>query len=253
MARHVGPTVAAEPLRPQGGRARGLRPVGPDVRPLLGPVHGVDGLVVAAVPDASGLTMGLSYMEPDDLGGTAALRWSDPGPLDPAWAGRAAAGSAETAVEALYRAQAVGLIRLAYVMLGDRPSAEDVVQDAFCGLYRHWDRLAEQGGALYYVRASVLNGCRTVLRRRALGRRLATYQPPAVSAEAAALTTEERREVMRAVRQLPGRQREALVLRFYLDLPDQEIARIMGVRPGTVRSAAHRALKALGQSLEKMS
>ena len=58
---------------------------------------------------------------------------------------------------------------------------------------------------------------------------------------------------MRAVRRLPVRQREALVLRFYLDLPEPEIARIMGLRPSSVRSATHRALKALGQSLEKMS
>lgn len=207
-------------------------------------------------------------MEPEDPGGGAALRWPDPGwpdpaPLDAAWtrpgpgnAGPGSAGpgnagpdSAGTAVGALYRAHAVSLIRLAYIMLGDRPAAEDVVQDAFCGLYRHWDGLTEPVGALYYVRSSVLNGCRTVLRRRALGRRVTLYQPPAGSAEAAALSNEERQEVMRAVRALPGRQREALVLRFYLDLPDQEIARVMGVRPSTVRSATHRALRALGKLL----
>jgi len=125
-----------------------------------------------------------------------------------------------------------------------------VVQDAFCGLYRRWDRLTDPGRALSYVRSSVLNGCRTALRRRALGRRVTEYQPPSGSAEAAVLGREEREEVMRAVRQLPDRQREALVLRFYLDLPEPEIARVMGIRPGTVRSATHRALKALGQLLE---
>jgi RNA polymerase sigma-70 factor (sigma-E family) len=191
------------------------------------------------------------YMEPDDQGG-AALRWPDADPPDLTWAPRAALDSPEAGVDSLYRAQATRLIRLAYIMLGDRPAAEDVIQDAFCGLYRHWDQLASQAGALSYVRSSVLNGCRTVLRRRALVRRATTYQPPAGSAETAALVNEERREVMRAVRQLPRRQREALVLRFYLDLPEQEIARIMGVRPGTVRSATHRALKALGQLLETM-
>ena len=184
-------------------------------------------------------------MEPDDPGGTAALRWPDPEPPDP---------GAEAAVGALYQAQAVGLIRLAYLMLGDRAAAEDVVQDAFCGLYRHWDRLADPSGALAYVRSSVLNGCRTALRRRALGRRVTpAYQPPAGSAEAAVLSREEREEVMRAVRRLPDRQREALVLRFYLDLPGPEIARVMGIRPGTVRSATHRALKALGHLLEGTS
>ena len=187
-------------------------------------------------------------MEPEDLSGSALLRWPEsgrpePGPVpDPA--------GAETAVGALYRAQAVGLIRLAYLMLGDRAAAEDVVQDAFCGLYRNWGRLADPSDALPYVRSSVLNGCRSVLRRRALGHRVTMYQPPTGSAEAAVLSREERQEVLRAVRRLPDRQREALVLRFYLDLPDLEIARVMGVRPGTVRSATHRALKALGHLLE---
>jgi RNA polymerase sigma-70 factor (sigma-E family) len=187
-------------------------------------------------------------MEPEEPAG-AALRWPDPD-----WpAAGAQEGTAETAVGALYQAHAVALIRLAYIMLGDRPAAEDVVQDAFFGLYRNWHRLADPAGALPYVRSSVLNGCRTALRRRALRTRLTTYQPPAGSAEAAVLSHEERQAVMQAIRQLPGRQREALVLRFYLDLPDQEIARVMGVRPGTVRSATHRALKALGQLLGEMS
>ena len=205
-------------------------------------------------------------MESDDLAGAAALRWSDSGWTDsgltdsgwpddepPARRAAAADADAEAAVAALYDAAAVGLLRLAYLMLGDRPSAEDVVQDAFFGLYRNWARLADHDRALAYVRSSVLNGCRSALRRRAVGRRLTTYQPPAASAEATALGYEERREVMQAVRRLPGRQREALVLRFYLDLPDAEIARIMGLRPSSVRSATHRALKALGLSLEEGS
>jgi RNA polymerase sigma-70 factor (sigma-E family) len=191
------------------------------------------------------------YMEPDDLGSSAALYWPGPDPPDRGANQDAdATASAEAAVAALYRAQAVGLIRLAYVMLGDRAAAEDVVQDAFFGLYRRWDWLTDPSGALPYVRSSVLNGCRTALRRRALGHRITMYQPPSGSAEAAVLSREEREEVMRAVRRLPDRQREALVLRFYLDLPDLEIARIMGIRPGTVRSAMHRALKALGHLLE---
>jgi RNA polymerase sigma-70 factor (sigma-E family) len=201
----------------------------------------------------------LTYMEPEDLSGSAMLRrpesgWPESGWPEPGWPEPGPvpgpAGGAEAAVGALYRAQAVGLIRLAYLMLGDRAAAEDVVQDAFCGLYRNWGRLADPSGALPYVRSSVLNGCRSVLRRRALGHRVTTYQPPAGSAEAAVLSREERQEVLRAVRRLPDRQREALVLRFYLDLPEPEIARVMGIRPGTVRSATHRALKALGHLLE---
>jgi RNA polymerase sigma-70 factor (sigma-E family) len=163
------------------------------------------------------------------------------------------AGGAEAAVEALYRASAVSLIRLAYVMLDDLPSAEDVVQEAFCGLYRRWDRLKDTDGAMFYVRASVLNGCRSVLRRRAVRRRFSADQPPAVSAEEVVLSGEERDEVIRAVGRLPHRQREALVLRFYLDLPDEQIARVMGIRQGTVRSTAHRALEALSRALKETS
>jgi RNA polymerase sigma-70 factor (sigma-E family) len=196
-------------------------------------------------------------MDPDDLAGAGALRltnanWTDPG--RPRALSQAAA-SAEGPVEALYTEHAVGLIRLAYLMLGDRPAAEDVVQDAFCNLYRAWGRLADPARALPYVRSSVLNACRSALRRRVVGRRVtpAMYAPPVISAEAAALGLAERQQVMQAVRALPGRQREALVLRFYLDLPEPEIAQIMGVQPSTVRSATHRALKALAKTLEKMS
>jgi len=191
-------------------------------------------------------------VESEELGGAAALSWTDSG--WPEARGKPAADSAAAAVAALYQHHAMGLIRLAYLMLGDRAGAEDAVQDAFCGLYRHWDRLADQDRALAYVRSSVLNGCRSALRRRTTGRRLLTaYQPPTASAEAAVLGLEERQEVMRAVRQLPGRQREALVLRFYLDLPEREIARLMGLRPSSVRSATARALKALGHALGEPS
>jgi DNA-directed RNA polymerase specialized sigma24 family protein len=160
-------------------------------------------------------------MESDDPGGAAALRWTDSGWTDSGWTDSGwpathASDHAAVAVTALYQDHAMSLIRLAYLMLGDRAAAEDAVQDAFCGLYRHWDRLDDPGRALGYVRTAVLNGCRSALRRRTA-----------------------------------DRQREALVLRFYLDLPEREIARVMGLRPGSVRSATHRALRALGQSLKE--
>ena len=159
---------------------------------------------------------------------------------------------AEAAVAALYQASAVGLIRLAFVMLGDLESAEDVVQEAFCGLYRQWGRLRDADRATFYLRTSVLNGCRSALRRRILRRRVLPDQPPAVvSAEAVVLSGEEREEVFRAVGRLPHRQREALVLRFYLDLSDDEIARVMGIRPSTVRSTMVRALETLGRVLQE--
>jgi RNA polymerase sigma-70 factor (sigma-E family) len=160
------------------------------------------------------------------------------------------------AVTALYQAHALGLIRLAVVMLGDRPAAEDVVQEAFCGLYRHWHGLSDTGKALSYVRSSVINGCRSVLRRRARQAGGLAGDPPgesAESAESAALISEEHREVLIAIRRLPSRQREALVLRFYLDLDEDEIARSMRISRGTVKSTTSRALAALGRILGEQS
>ena len=161
-----------------------------------------------------------------------------------------APGPAE-AVTALYRAHALGLIRLAVVMLGDRPAAEDAVQEAFCGLYRRWHSLADPAKALTYVRSSVINGCRTVLRRRRrqAGPDPSTGDPPGESAEALALIGEEHRQVLAAIRRLPARQREVLVLRFYLDLDEEEIAASMRISRGTVKSTTSRALAALGRIL----
>ena len=170
---------------------------------------------------------------------------------------------ADTLVTALYQAHALGLIRFAYLLLGERPAAEDVVQEAFAGLYRRWEKLSDPGKALPYVRSSVLNGCRSQLRRlsrapavAAAGLAdvgLADGALPVVSAESVVLSAEQRRSVLRALRQLPPRQREVLVLRFYLDLSEPEIAAAMGIGPSTVRSTAHRALGALGRMLEEPS
>ena len=169
--------------------------------------------------------------------------------------GRSAPLSAEGAVTELYQAHALGLIRLAYIMLGDRPAAEDVVQEAFCGLYRRWSGLSNQDSAVRYVRSCVLNGCRSVLRRNSsrAARPLAGYQPPEISAESVVLTGEERREVMAALQRLPRRQREVLVLRFYLDLSANEAAATMGISPSSVRSAITRGLASLGRMLQESS
>jgi RNA polymerase sigma-70 factor (sigma-E family) len=191
--------------------------------------------------------------ETDELSSAPALRLRDPVSAaagEPVGAALGAADAADT-VSALYQTTALGLIRLAYVILGDRHAAEDVVQEAFCNLFRRFDRLSHVDGLDYYVRASVLNGCRSVLRRRAVRGRTVLYEIPAPSAEAAVLGGEERDELIRAVDMLPARQRETLVLRYYLELSDGEIARLMGVSPGTVRSAAHRALDALARTLKE--
>jgi RNA polymerase sigma-70 factor (sigma-E family) len=154
------------------------------------------------------------------------------------------------AISELYAQHALGLTRLALVVIGDRESAEDVVQEAFLGLHRRFGGLRDPDKALVYLRSSVLNNSRSVLRRRRLPSWFAgTYEPPVWSAEAAAMVGAERQEVMEALHRLPRRQREALVLRYYADLSEEETAEIMGVSRGTVKSTTHRALNALGRLL----
>jgi RNA polymerase sigma-70 factor (sigma-E family) len=173
--------------------------------------------------------------------GTPGLRATTAEPRAPA--------ASEQLVDELYRGHALRLTRMALLLLGDKPSAEDVVQEAFLGLFRGLGRLSDPGRAVAYLRTSVLNGCRSVLRARKRARlRGGTTDYPAVwSAESAALDSEERREVLRAVARLPRRQREVLVLRYFLDLSDSEIAADLGISRGTVASTASRALAALAR------
>ena len=120
-------------------------------------------------------------------GGPPAGRFPEDRPIGPA----PQAGTAERAVTELYAAHALGMIRLAHIMLGDQQSAEDVVQEAFYGLYRRWSGLSDPGSAVHYVRSAVLNGCRSVLRRRIssqASRNLLGEQPVVISAESAVLT-----------------------------------------------------------------
>lgn len=168
----------------------------------------------------------------------------------PAEAAQRADQQARAAVTALYQAHALSLTRLAHVLLGDKAAAEDVVQEAFWGLFRNWSRLADPARAVPYLRACVLNGCRSASRRRAFRARRTLHEPAVASAESIALASEERRSVLPAVRRLPARQREVLILRFYLGEPDAEIARVMGISPSTVRSSTHRALTALARLLK---
>ncbi|MEU8193153.1 SigE family RNA polymerase sigma factor [Microbispora amethystogenes] len=157
---------------------------------------------------------------------------------------------ADDTISVLYAEHALGLTRLALIMVGDRESAEDVVQDAFLGLHRRFDGLRDQDKALVYLRASVLNQARTVLRRRRLPSWFAgAYDPPVWSAESAAILGAERREVMEALHRLPRRQREALVLRYYADLSEEQTATVMEISRGTVKSTTSRALDALGRLL----
>jgi RNA polymerase sigma-70 factor (sigma-E family) len=158
----------------------------------------------------------------------------------------------------VFRAHHAELVRLAVLLLGDRPSAEDVVQDVFTRLCGR-DLLPAGDGALAYVRAAVLNACRSALRRRALARRIGVvrdlpgWDATQRSAEHEVILAEDRRQVLAALAMLPRRRREVLVLRYWLGLPEAEIAQALGIRPGTVKSTAARGIAALARDLGELA
>ena len=158
-------------------------------------------------------------------------------------------------ITALFRDHHGELVRLALLMVADVPTAEDVVQDVYASLHARGSRLAECEALLPYVRAAVLNGCRSVLRRRGIARRVGLVHQASLrdealaSAESEAIGSEDRREVLTALARLPRRRREVLVLRYYLGLSEAEIAAMLGVSAGTVKSTAARALAALARDL----
>jgi RNA polymerase sigma-70 factor (sigma-E family) len=160
--------------------------------------------------------------------------------------------SAPLTLEDLYRQHRMRLVRLAILLVDEPATAEDVVQEAFTGLHRHWSGLRDEAAALGYLRTAVVNGSRSVLRRRKTAR---GYVPPhqtnARSAESLAMLTAEHQAVVSALGQLPSRQREVLVLRYYGGMSEAEIAAATGVSRGTVKSSASRALDALQRILEQ--
>ncbi|MFF1614354.1 RNA polymerase sigma factor [Amycolatopsis sp. NPDC058278] len=153
----------------------------------------------------------------------------------------------EGPVADLFRRHRSDLLRLAVLLLGDTSQAEDVVQDAFVALHRRWPVLADPAAAAGYLRVSVVNGARSAHRRRATVRRhLRVGEPEALpAADAGLLLAEEHRRVLAAVRQLPRRQWEVLVLRYWSGLSEAEIARTLAVSRGTVKTCASRALAKL--------
>jgi RNA polymerase sigma-70 factor (sigma-E family) len=156
-------------------------------------------------------------------------------------------GLGEGDLSALYAAHRLGLVRLAVLLVDDQGSAEDVVQDAFLGLYRHRDRLRDRAAALGYLRTAVVNGARSALRRRRSARRYlrgASVETVdwAADVEAGLVIDAEHRQVLAAVRRLPERQQEVLALRYWANLSEAEIAGVLNVSRGTVKSQASRAI-----------
>jgi RNA polymerase sigma factor (sigma-70 family) len=149
-------------------------------------------------------------------------------------------GTPRSALVAVYETEHDGLARLACLLTGSTVVAEDVVHEAFVQLQLHWSNVQRPGA---YLRTAVVNGCRGYHRR--LRRERASYADLVSTA-----TMPETPIVLDVLARLPYRQRAALVLRFYEDWPDADIAQLLGCRPATVRSLVHRGLDAMRKALE---
>jgi RNA polymerase sigma-70 factor (sigma-E family) len=150
----------------------------------------------------------------------------------------------------LYAEHRMRLVRMAILLVDEMATAEDVVQEAFTGLHRNWSGLRDEHAAVAYLRTAVVNGSRSVLRRRRTAR---DYVPPhavtARSAESLAMLSAEHQAVVDALAGLPPRQREVLVLRYYGGLSEAEIAEATGISRGAVKSTASRALDSVADIL----
>ena len=155
-------------------------------------------------------------------------------------------------VAAVFEIHYAHLVRLAWALVGDPTEAEDVVMDAFAGLERRWHHVRRTDDAFFYLRTSVVNGSRSRLRRlrvsRAKSHSLADLD--GAPAEQIALLHLEHQAVVIALRTLPRRQREVLVLRYYEDATEAEIAETLGISTGSVKTHASRGLHAVADLLE---
>ena len=158
----------------------------------------------------------------------------------------------DAAVTELFLAHHARLVVVAQMIVGDLATAEDVVQDAFASLYRRWPWLREKGAAIGYVHSSVANGARSRLRQR---RRVRTTELDdelidlAPGADDAALRHDAKRELEAGLAELPSRQRQVIVLRYYLDQSEAEIAATLSISKGSVKKHASRALATLSARL----
>ena len=162
--------------------------------------------------------------------------------------------SADKALDELYTMHYRTLVRLAAMLVRDIPTAEEVVQDAFVAMHDGWQRLKDTEKALAYLRQAVVNRSRSVLRHRVVVEKNLQNAPPDMpSAEHGAFALLERSAVIAALRDLPERQREAIVLRYYADLSEADIAATMGISRGAVKSHTSRGIAALRATLEQES
>lgn len=172
------------------------------------------------------------------------------GPQAPAVTGTGTDQEAAGALSTLYAARYRPLVRLAALLVGDMATAEEVVQDSFIAMHANWGRLHDIDKASAYLRQCVLNRSRSVLRHRKVVDQNVPGQPPVPSAEEGAIQLFERSAVVAALHRLPPRQRQALVLRYYAELSEGQIASAMGISRGAVKSHISRAMAALRGVLE---
>jgi RNA polymerase sigma-70 factor (sigma-E family) len=158
---------------------------------------------------------------------------------------------AETTFGAFYRAECRTLVGMLWAFVGDRPTAEDIAHDAFVKVQARWGRLSNPASAPAYLRATAFNLARSRLRHRlVVMRHRPERTPPAASAEDRVLLRAERREVAAALATLPVRQRECVVLRFYDELTEAEIASILRISTSSVKTHLTRAMVGLESRLE---
>jgi len=153
---------------------------------------------------------------------------------------------AADAVTEIYHVHYNQFVRLAVLLLHDVQTAEEVVQDAFEAMHVAWRRLNDKDKALQYLRQTVVNKSRSVLRhRKVVDMHAPKPAPDEPSAEQGALVLLERSAVAAALRSLPERQREAIALRYYADFSEADIAKAMGISKGAVKSHTARAMATL--------
>ena len=186
-------------------------------------------------PDGGAVPEAVTPAEAFPAAGTAPAEWSP-----------------DLALTELYTQHYRSLVRLAALLVRDTPTAEEVVQDSFVAMHGGWQRLRDAEKALAYLRQAVVNRSRSVLRHRTVvDKNLQKAPPDMPSAEHGALVLLERHAVVAALRALPDRQREAIVLRYYADLSEAEIAASMGISRGAVKSHTARGMAALRAALEQ--
>ncbi len=178
----------------------------------------------------------------DVVDAEAAAVVDEPAPREPA--------GADHVLAVVYGEHAGRLAGLARLLLDDPRQAEEVVQEAFARTYARWSRVKNRDDPLPYVRRAVVNLSRGGLRRRRIARAVPLETPvDAPSAEQAAAERARRHEVAAAVRRLPRRQRECIVLRYYLDCTVTETAAALRISDGSVKQHLSRAHAALATRL----